>query len=952
MSKKTRLLIALVAGLISCNVTTVFAAPTDIYGYKKLAIWDFHENFYDKNGNIRITPGTTVFDTHGQFQSKDKYVKKSSKREVNEPLVIKRHRKVDLMSSASHHSSGGSSSHKPSGGSDVVSGASNFIGADVVYDFDMLSNAVILKNLGVEDDNINKIINNWNTTTRTAITERGMDFGTGLGVDYDSYINKATEAYMNGRDLTFEEFAKNNKSKTRNLPYKAKYILEDGTYGNQMVISEINALIAPNIQVNNDENIIGKDLVLKFDNDEKWANAILDVQVGESLLNNNTHKISRNKLKIYKDKIVIPASKLSVGENVFKIHANGYRTVTLKQNIVKGKVIPKLADKYYVNNNVEIDNLSQEYLTSIKNIVFNGKVLKNGQWFINTQSKKLILDKSLFKDSGYYKVTIDTDKKFEVQLLNIEVKNANDQIISEDDHSTSKEKIVPILIANDVQQGEKDIQIEFKSNKEWEKSVYKIQKIDLAPGLYKDLEFKVSSGTISVKQNSNSFLKNNIYQLRIFAKGYEPADVYVNLYKIHPEITLECVPTIGKVFKLGMSRGTFDYDWIDNIKEVYMDGKLLTQDNQYLKAIERLEIKPSAVISSGKHRIIIKSIGFNDVVKDVVYFNEDGTRPNVTIPSAKKEVALKEVPENVSTNVKDVKVGGSLIINNANYGDYKVKSIILNGAKLKENKDFITSILGNVLISENVLNKVGQSSIVLQAHDYKDKEIKIEVKAIQETKSTPQVNTKPQKDNTINDDSNKKLKKVSSDVKVNGSTTINTGEKLGVNPGFDFGYTVSEVYLNGAKLDNKSCDISIFGIKIKENVLTKVGENTITLKSKGYEDKDLKITVKGKDIKEEKPSTKENHKVLKKVPENVKTLDNRKTFKVGEEVSIYVPFGLSYDISEIYLNGVKLDKNSCNISSIFGTTIKRNVLSKEGENIITLKANGFEDKEINIVVNE
>ena len=106
----------------------------------------------------------------------------------------------------------------------------------------MLSNAVILKSLGVEDEKINKIINAWNSTTRTVITKRGMDLGKGCGVDYESYLDKAVEAFMEGGDLSFEEFAeKPSGIRPRYLPYKAKYMLEDGTFGDQMVVSEINA---------------------------------------------------------------------------------------------------------------------------------------------------------------------------------------------------------------------------------------------------------------------------------------------------------------------------------------------------------------------------------------------------------------------------------------------------------------------------------------------------------------------------------------------------------------------------------------------------------------------------------------------------------------------------------------------------------------------------------------
>ncbi|QBD87676.1 DUF1533 domain-containing protein [Clostridium tetani] len=967
MNKKSKGLLALAtAGLIICNLSTVLAAPSEIYGYKRLAIWDFHEDDYDKYGNVRITPDSTIFDTNGKlpFKSKVDGISSSSIHRTRPMLRSKKSgnllettkhkknsKKVDAISGATKHKDKDKGS-KP----DVISGASNFISADVVYDFDMLSNAVILKNLGVEDKNIDKIINNWNTTTRTAITKHGIGLGEGLGIDYDAYINKATEEYMNGRDLSFEDFAKNNKNKTRHLPYKAKYILEDGKYGRQTTVSEINALNAPNINANNENNILGQDLVLNFENNEKWANAITDIQIGDQNSNFNIKTIMKNDLEIKSDEIKIKSSNLKLGENILKIHAKGYRTVTIKQNIVKGKVTPKLQDKYYINDYVSISNLSEQYLNSIRNITLNGKILADSQWSVDKSKEELILHKDLFKEAGHYKVNIDTNKDFDVIFINVEVKNPNDTTTPEVVDTKPAEKVLPKLIAKDTKKGTDDININFKTNKHWEESIYKVQKIDIAPGLYKDLQFIVTSGQILVKQN-NDFYKNGEYRLRVFAKDYDPVDVIVNLYNSHPELTLESVPTMGKVFTIGMSRNTFDYDWISNIKEVYIDGKLLSPDKEYLKAIERLEIKPGAVTKAGKHTITIKSKGFNDAVKEVVYFNEDGTRPDVGAIS-KEEELLKSAPENVTINIKEVQAGGALVINNAYYGDYKVKSITLNGKELEYQKDFTSSILGNIMISENVLNKVGENTIVLHVDGYENKEFKIEVKdSNSKTEEKPDI-TKPEEPKIEN------LKPVSDSVRLlDNKNEFNIGEQVSITLGFDFGYNVSSVYLNGSKLNKDNCSITPLGISIKNNVLNKVGQNTIVLKADGYEDKEFNIEVKDVNSKieiENGSKTGEKPDVdiipieevsLKSVPEDV-TL-NIKEVQVGEALLINNAYYGDYKVKSITLNGKELEYQKDFTSSILGNImISENVLNKVGENTIVLKADGYENKEFNIKVKD
>ncbi|RXM58337.1 DUF1533 domain-containing protein [Clostridium tetani] len=985
MNKKSKGLLALAtAGLIVCNLSTVLAAPSEIYGYKKLSIWDFHEDDYDKYGNIRITPDSTIFDTNGKlpFKSKVDGISSSSiyrtrpmlrSKKSGNLLETTKHKKnskkVDAVSGATKHKDKDKGS-KP----DVISGASNFISADVVYDFDMLSNAVILKNLGVEDKNIDKIINNWNTTTRTAITKHGIGLGEGLGIDYDAYINKATEEYMNGRDLSFEDFAKNNKNKTRHLPYKAKYILEDGKYGRQTTVSEINALNAPNINANNENNILGQDLVLNFENNEKWANAITDIQIGDQNSNFNIKTIMKNDLEIKSDEIKIKSSNLKLGENILKIHAKGYRTVTIKQNIVKGKVTPKLQDKYYINDYVSIANLSEQYLNSIRNITLNGKILADKQWSVDKSKEELILHKDLFKEAGHYKVNIDTNKDFDVIFINVEVKNPNDTTTPDIVDTKPAEKVLPKLIAKDTKKGTDDINIRFKTNKHWEESIYKVQKIDIAPGLYKDLQFIVTSGQILVKQN-NDFYKNGEYRLRVFAKDYDPVDVIVNLYNSHPELTLESVPTMGKVFTMGMSRNTFDYDWISNIKEVYIDGKLLEPDKEYLKAIERLEIKPGAVTKAGKHTITIKSKGFNDAVKEVVYFNEDGTRPDVGVIS-KEEELLKSAPENVTINIKEVQAGGALVINNAYYGDYKVKSITLNGKELEYQKDFTSSILGNIMISENVLNKVGENTIVLHVDGYENKEFKIEVKD-SDKKTKVNVEDDNSKEEIRNDSKTEEpdvtkpgkpeienLKPVSDSVRLlDNKNEFNIGEQVSITLGFDFGYNVSSVYLNGSKLNKDNCSITPLGISIKNNVLNKVGQNTIVLKADGYEDKEFNIEVKDVNSKAEiENSSKTGEKPdvdtipieevsLKSVPEDV-TL-NIKEVQVGEALLINNAYYGDYKVKSITLNGKELEYQKDFTSSILGNImISENVLNKVGENTIVLHVDGYENKEFNIKVKD
>ena len=87
------------------QVGTVFAAPSEIYGYKRMEAWDFHNYSYDKDENIRVIPNTNVFDTKGKFgKGENAIVSEGENKRYKRKKASKR---VDLMASASTKSSSG-----------------------------------------------------------------------------------------------------------------------------------------------------------------------------------------------------------------------------------------------------------------------------------------------------------------------------------------------------------------------------------------------------------------------------------------------------------------------------------------------------------------------------------------------------------------------------------------------------------------------------------------------------------------------------------------------------------------------------------------------------------------------------------------------------------------------------------------------------------------------------
>lgn len=130
MNKNKKMIMAITIALVGVfQAGTVFAAPSEIYGYKRMEAWDFHDYSYDKDENIRVIPNTNIFDTKGKFgKDGNAIVVESENKRYKSKKVSK---KVDLMASASTKSPSGNKDKGNKGGTDIISGASTVNGCSI-----------------------------------------------------------------------------------------------------------------------------------------------------------------------------------------------------------------------------------------------------------------------------------------------------------------------------------------------------------------------------------------------------------------------------------------------------------------------------------------------------------------------------------------------------------------------------------------------------------------------------------------------------------------------------------------------------------------------------------------------------------------------------------------------------------------------------------------------------
>ncbi|WP_027631552.1 hemoblobin-interacting domain-containing protein [Clostridium hydrogeniformans] len=1063
------------------------AAPTEIYGYRRMSLYDFHKSSYDKYGNVRYMPGGSEFSTTGNNKVggevdttttasiKNNSVAKSS------PIVrAKRSAKtVDVLSSASKKDKPGKD-----GGSDVVTSASGgFVASDVVFDFNMLSNAFILKDLGYDVKEANEIIDIFNTTTRTHIGKRGvLDFL----VDYEDYLEKANNAFYDDEYLSFEDYIKSNDYKKRNYPYKVKYILEDGAFGDQMDPMEVNKKDSPKVNPDLENNIKGNKVELKFKENEDWANNLESIRVG----NNLPEKLIGDYVKAEKDKLIIDSSVLDLGNNALTIKTKGYRTIYVNQPIYKGKVKPEIKNSNLLGEDIKITKVTEDYIKSLKSISINGKTLDKNNYYYEKEGNTLIIKKETFDGTGVYSITLNNEPEYENitlttvinrdnkegirlipditnnvhgEILELLIENYNEElngkiekiyvgqhlydfkkenirdgklIITPEDLKNQKGKIQIKLILKDgneisaiqvVEENKdilnapklkaeprevgQDIYLDFEKNHKWERSIYSIKLMYAveSTGLATELEYKVQDGRIILKYDSNVFRRNGMFKVRVFANGYEPEDVMVELKKDHPSFLLPYPPKVNEEFKIQMTQGTQDSDWSLNINSVTLDGKPLEKDKDFSPMVTGIKFLKDSITTKGDHKLVVKSTGYKDY--EVVLKIRDNNGD------------LVDPIEVDKLFFKDTVVKGEDFVIETPQSSW-LENIIqceLNGASLKEG-DFEIKDNKFIIKSHNI-TKDGENELFVKAKNHNKVKIKFNVKNNTALKNGPIIEgiTKDNiasKDIELSFKDDEPWRNSVGNIKINGVNhslkevhlekgkivfpsgllkdglnnivieakgynnvsfvqeigktipdkvaillkTIKQGDKVVLNYAYTSEFNVENITVNGQEVGLKNnCERTMFGdlyINTKGELFKEAGTYSVVIKAKGFADKEFIITVKERKIDKPKDDKiedgnkeKETNKELKEVPSSVSLLTA--DINLGDKVRIDDAKTYNYKVDKVLVNNKELTLNKDYSIDLFGIMrINEEVFNKEGEYTITLKAEGFKDKELKVNVKD
>ena len=545
---------------------------------------------------------------------------------------------IDAMSSASI--SGGSTS----GSGNAAEGGSTTMSADLMFDADLLTNALLLQNIGVKNESAQAIADRWNYDMSgwdAVIGEDGTTFYS--FAEYRHAVEKAKNE--NGEYLSFADYiADESAVETLNRPYAVKYVLEDNRLGGTMMSGSYLGKTAPKLvlvdengdQVN--EISEGQDVRIMSD-DTAYLQKI--VENGKIYLNGNSYQAVDQKLYRLKDNILVLDSSLFAvdKDNKVTIKVDGYEDKVFNIAIAKDlkEVALEAGGDFETGAEVTITNTADktgDIWKNLQSVVLTGpygtkkRLLPNGQESISEKigytigGASLVLGKDLFKEAGEYSVEISA-QYYGVETVEFEITKKEEE--KGDDDGRLKE--TPTVSDTDYFFGSYTIAVGM-GNDDWMNAItgVTVNGETYEKGYYRDNTYSLSTTDGKISLDKAGFTENENVVV-ISAEGYKDLEVILdqkgNLVEKAPEESEEKpAPLVGDTdYFFGsytITVGMGNDDWMNAITGVTVNGEAYEKgyyrDNTYSLSTTDGKISlDKAGFTENENVVVISAEGYVDL---------------------------------------------------------------------------------------------------------------------------------------------------------------------------------------------------------------------------------------------------------------------------------------------------------------------------------------------------
>lgn len=217
------------------------------------------------------------------------------------------------------------------GGSDSSSSGGGYaVSADLLFDSDLLANALVLEKVGAETSAASTVLDYWKTSV---IADSVFNTGDTKYYAFGNYISAVNTAQAEGTMwLSFASY-RTDAQATASQPRATKAVLEDGLLGDLQDSSTSGKLdaITPTITGNTQ----GSNVVLTFTGDNAEAYLTKIENDGLVYLNGDWRELDKSYYTIENNTITFQARCFKVGSNTIQLKAAGYKVQDVEVNYTK-----------------------------------------------------------------------------------------------------------------------------------------------------------------------------------------------------------------------------------------------------------------------------------------------------------------------------------------------------------------------------------------------------------------------------------------------------------------------------------------------------------------------------------------------------------------------------------------------------------------------------------------
>lgn len=670
---------------------------------------------------------------------------------------------VDAISSATV--SGGSSS----GSSDGSDGGSTTMTADLIFDADLLANALILSKLQVENEAADAIADRWLSDMSGYDAVIGEDRKTFYS--FKAYRDAVEQAKNAGTYLSFADYlAAGNAETTPNRPYAVKYVLEDNLLGETQMNGNYLGKEAPVIHLTDETgNTIteikeGTDVYLSC---EDLAYLQTVAEEAKLYVNGDYQELSNTKYALTESgrllRLDADVFRLEKDSNTLVIKLDGYQDNTVSVPVVKDKKDVhlsveenlKVGDAVILTNDADESGDIWKYITkvslkkpdgTVKNILPDGQESiweKVGYSISEEQKNQLILGKDLFDTEGEYEVTIEA-AYYENQTITFEISKADQTDPGEakeppaavDGEDSWNMGAYTFRFGTDFCDWIKNISDVSVNGKPYEKGSY----------VYGSAKYTISETDGFVMLGNQKITEDN-NKIVISAAGYEDLTFCIDktgkLVDETSDPDTENKETLAKPVEIkGITDGfglVFDdAEWFNKITSVTVNGTGYTKvdydlnSNEYRTSwiLKQISLSNSAFENSEKNEVVIEAEGYEALTVTITLDQNgkisDGSNGDIGNEDG-EEKAAPEVSATAKENLYDCY---TVTLSGEKLDDWfaAMKSITINGTELTavsyswdldQNKYLLKPNDREICIGKNSLTE-SQNEIVISADGYED----------------------------------------------------------------------------------------------------------------------------------------------------------------------------------------------------------------------------------------